>query len=191
MNKFKETFWVNTSSGTRAYPFKNGQPQKRAEANWKLFSEGIYTESNGNIIKQQTDILEQAEEIHTYLENNKYTYGHRYGGIEYMRNIREVNCCSYVTWVYCEAGYIDEVYNSCSALKRAIEGKYSDKFEYISSYEEFQPGDIMFCNGTSHVQIYAGDGYVYNTGSTEAIQRNNPYYQGKCFNSYFGYRLKK
>lgn len=63
----------------------------------------------------------------------------------------------------------------------------------IDNYSTLQPGDIVFMvssanapitlsNGRTytqgHVQIYAGSGKWYNAGSTEAIQRSQPYPMG-------------
>ena len=51
----------------------------------------------------------------------------------------------------------------------------------INSYSDLQAGDIVIMSGPEggsspgHVQIYAGNGTWYNAGSTNAIQRVNPY----------------
>lgn len=199
LEEFKETFWVTTASGGKTYPFMTNKYNGREKANWKIFSEGIYTDSEGNEIKAGRigNIIDKAEEIHTYMENNGYTYGHTNGGTpEGMRNQRKVNCISFVTWVYCEAGFIDEIYISCTNFENEINsGKYKDLFQKINSYEELQPGDIMYFGESSHAEIYAGEGYSYNAGTTAAIQNDDPKYRGKyrLDNNNFkcGYRLKQ
>lgn len=199
LNKFKDAFWVSTSSGGRAYPFKTNIYGGREQANWKLFSEGKYTDSNGNEIQMRAagsgDIIDIAEKVHTYMEKNGYTYGHRNGGTpEGMRNQRVANCISYVTWVYCEAGYIDEIYTQCTTFEDAIYGKYNGLFERIYSYDELQAGDIMYFGNSDHAEIYAGDGYSYNAGNPKAIKRDEPTYKGKYRDGMsfsYGYRIKQ
>lgn len=172
LEKFKESFWVNTQGGGTAYPFvENGSYNNRKRANWKLFSEGIYTDSSGRVLYQGGDIMAKAEEIHTWMEQNSYIYGHANGGgtPEGMRNQRQVNCISFVTWVYCEAGYIDEIYTSCSNFEsQGINGKYAGKFKKVTNYNDLQPGDIMYFDG--HAEIYVGPNQSYNAGTTRAIQ---------------------
>ena len=66
----------------------------------------------------------------------------------------------------------------------------------IESYDSLKPGDVVFMtsdanapvtlsNGRTytqgHVQIYAGDGKWYNAGSTDAIQRSQPYSMGDSY----------
>lgn len=193
LETFRTKFWVYTDGGGKAYPFvENGSYTNRKRANWKLFSEGVYIDSSGNVISQGGDILSKAEEIHTYMETNRYIYGHANGGgtPEGMRSQRQANCISFVTWVYCEAGYIDEIYISCSDFEaRGINGKYAGRFQKITNYSDLQPGDIMYFNG--HAEIYAGDGKTYNAGATSAIQNDAPGYGVRSSEFRYGYRIKE
>lgn len=182
LKKFKNEFWVNTARGGKAYPFAEGDNRKAA--NWKLFSEGIYTDRNGRVIATSADggdIISVAEQVHTYMEQNRYTYGHTDGGTpEGMRNQRVANCISFVTWVYYEAGYMEDIYINCGTFETAVtRGKYAGKFEKITSYEALQPGDIMIFDDYQHAEIYAGDGYSYNAGTTNAIRGHDPKYRGR------------
>lgn len=69
-------------------------------------------------------------------------------------------------------------------------------WQIIDSYDALKPGDVVFMtsNGNApvtlsngrtynqgHVQIYAGDGKWYNAGSTDAIQRSQPYSMGDSY----------
>ncbi len=181
LTTFKNKFWVNTASGGKAKPFVSGQPQKRADANWKLYSEGIYVDSNGKTISNLAsgDITTIAGTVHDYVRTNGYSYGHSSGirsaggtvSVSKMTQQKEVNCISYCTWVYAQAGYIDEVWFACTDFNTAAtSGKYKNKFVQINSYSDMQPGDIMFINNNSnysqssidHAEIYMGPGLSYN-----------------------------
>lgn len=215
MDTFKKEFWVRTYTGGKAYPFVNGQPQARAKANWELFSKGIYRDNNGKQINSIAtgDIATVAKNVHDYISTNNYSYGHSVairGGSKKvtakdMRNqsVKEVNCISYCTWVYCEAGYIDEVYFGCSGFDQAASrGKYKNKFIKITNYNQLQPGDIMMINENGnnsttdidHAEIYMGPNKAYNAGSTRAIRgTSTTQWSALLVNYHFvhGYRIKK
>jgi len=207
---FKNSFWVYTGSGGKAYPFTTSIYGGREQANWKLMTEGMYTDSNGDIIATNSSsggggsatslrggtIMETAEKVHTYMEQHYYTYGHENGGTPAgMKSQRTVNCISFVTWVYYEAGLIDRIYTSCGDFQDSgVYGRYKGKFVKINNYEDLEPGDIMYFGDHDHAEIYAGDGYSYNAGTTAAIQRDEPTYKGRYRGSLsfaYGYRYVK
>ena len=81
-------------------------------------------------------------------------------------------CATYVSWVLQEAGYLTEAEHtdSASALASLLMNK---GFTIITNQSEFQPGDILVYSG--HIEIYAGNGTVYNAGSGSAIRNASPY----------------
>lgn len=119
-------------------------------------------------------ILQCAESIHSYMEKNKYTYStdptKLASTFEQSKSYKVTCCATYVSWVLKEAGYINETIHGANSLASTLQSKY--KFKKIDK-NQLQAGDIMVSNG--HIQIYAGNGQIYNAGYTEAIQRANPY----------------
>ena len=47
----------------------------------------------------------------------------------------------------------------------------------VNSVSELQPGDVLYYS-YGHVEIYAGDGKVYNAGSGNAIRGASPQTKG-------------
>ncbi len=125
----------------------------------------------------QNNLINTARDVHNWISSNYYTYGHsgKYSQPQYMRNQREVNCISYVTWVFCEAGYVDKIYISCGDFENSANMANFDK---ITNPNDLQPGDIIYFAYSpgehDHAEIYAGDGYTFNAGSTRAIQAQGP-----------------
>ena len=181
-----------------------GSSNKRYIANWKLFSTGKYTDPDGKeiIVSNSSvsggSIIECAERIHSYMEQYKYeycdlgrscTHSSSHGldiTFEESKNGHHLTCCAtYVSWVLREAGYINETINSAASgtygLAYVLENKYH--FKRVSA-SELQAGDVMVTSG--HVQIYAGNGQIYNAGYTGAIQRANPYTSSSA--GYYGLR---
>lgn len=119
-------------------------------------------------------ILQCAESIHSYMEKNKYTYSKDINKLastfEQSKSYKVTCCATYVSWVLREAGYINETIHGADSLASTLQSKY--KFEKVDK-NKLQAGDIMVSDG--HIQIYAGNGQIYNAGYTEAIQRANPY----------------
>lgn len=143
-------------------------------------------------------ILDVAEELHTIMENEMWTYS--VGGDLYWYNIElstnnpnKVTCCAtYVGSVLYVGGYLTEEeansfnYNSAPSFYNYL--KNVKQWEQITTYEDLEPGDIVFMSTpkgekgkVGHVQIYAGDNKWYNAGSTEAIQRESPYTSGVSY----------
>ena len=46
-------------------------------------------------------------------------------------------------------------------------------WKQLSSALDLQPGDVLYYNN-GHVEIFAGDGTVYNAGSGNAIRSSSP-----------------
>ena len=162
--------------------------EKRRKSEWTLFQTGYYDvldkwyEDGGNIIQC-------AEEIHKYMEDNNYTYcvygrnpyeecskyGKKHGlnsTFEESKTGYHNTCCAtYVKWVLQEAGYLSssEGSDSANGLSNILAQK---GWILITDESELKPGDILSYNG--HVEIYAGDGKIYNAGSGDAIRDAAP-----------------
>ncbi len=165
--------------------------ERRRKSEWTLFQTGYYDvldkwHSEGGM---GGTIIECAKTIHEYMEANNYTYC-VYGGNSYeecgsfgkshglnttfeesMTGYHNTCCATYVSWVLQEAGYItaEEHTNSADAMTSLLLQK---GFTVITDASQLQPGDILSYSG--HVEIYAGDGTVYNAGSGNAIRSASP-----------------
>ncbi len=178
--------------------------EKRRKAEWLLFKTGYYINS-GTFWTSNSEFLDNflqaAEETHKHMEANKYIYYSDPGGGALPNNIanawtnKHTCCATYVNWALYEAGYKAEGdLPSNPHSSPELYNFFKNKFEHITSYNQLQPGDIVFVNGSgspySHVQIYAGNGQWYNAGSTEAIQRPNPYSQDDWAMQHFTVALR-
>lgn len=153
----------------------------RADANWELFSTGVYKDHHGNpIVLASTSggaggILQSAEKIHAYMEQNNYYYSLNINQLkntfEESKSTRATCCASYVAWVLRDCGLINETSHSAPGLARILENKYGWKRVNRS---ELQAGDVIVYT-YGHVEIYAGNGQIYNAGSDNAILRASPY----------------
>ena len=136
-------------------------------------------------------ILDGAEKVHTMYEQYKWAYYSdlsqlKWGNINYStNNPSKMTCCAtfvgsalYVGGVFSEATLNKYNYNSQYGISKLCQEAGWTK---ITSYSQLAAGDIVIMSGPSggskpgHVQIYAGNGTWYNAGSTNAIQRDNPY----------------
>lgn len=136
-------------------------------------------------------ILEGAEKVHTMYEKNGWAYytnlGQlRWNNIDYStNNPSKMTCCAtfvgsafYVGGVFSESELNKYNYNSQYGIDKICQEHGWSK---ITSYSSLAAGDIVIMSGPGggsapgHVQIYAGNGTWYNAGSTNAIQRENPY----------------
>ena len=136
-------------------------------------------------------ILDGAKKVHTMYEKNGWAYytslGQlRWNDINYStNNPSKMTCCAtfvgsafYVGGVFSEAEINKYNYNSQYGIDQLCQAHNWTK---ITSYSQLAAGDIVIMSGPSggsapgHVQIYAGNGTWYNAGSTNAIQRENPY----------------
>ena len=136
-------------------------------------------------------ILDGAKTVHTMYEQNGWYYYSsldqlRWNDIKYStNNPSKATCCAtfvgsafYVGGVFTEQEINQYNYNHQMGISDLCEAHNWIK---ITSYSALQAGDIVIMSGTGggstpgHVQIYAGNGTWYNAGSTNAIQRDNPY----------------
>ena len=136
-------------------------------------------------------ILDGAKAVHTMYEQNGWYYYSsldqlRWNDIKYStNNPSKATCCAtfvgsalYVGRVFTEEQLNQYNYNSQYGISELCEAHNWIK---INSYSDLQAGDIVIMSGPEggsspgHVQIYAGNGTWYNAGSTNAIQRVNPY----------------
>ena len=117
-------------------------------------------------------IVSVAEEMHTYMEKNKYTYD---AGVSTFEKSKSLNqhytvCAGFVSWVMQEAGYINEsgFSNMCSPLYSTLTSK---GFKDIGSdMTKAQPGDIFFYGrgpgDFDHTDIYIGNNNKLSWGIT-------------------------
>lgn len=168
-----------------AQPF-NGSSDRKV-ANWNLFNTGVYLAKDGTEIK--SGIIDIADSIHKYMEDNNYKYcvffSNKYEEhtrsnecgldttFEKSKVHKQNSCCAtYVSWVLQEAGYLTEAEHTdgANSLRTILMRK---GWQMVNNVSDLQPGDIICYNG--HIEIYAGDGKVYNAGSGNAIRRSSPY----------------
>lgn len=160
---------------------------KRRKSEWKLFLTGYM--DNINKWASDNSIIECADRIHKYMEQNSYTYcvsfcndleecsspsqcGRNVTFEESKTGHHKTCCATYVSWVLQEAGYITRKQHTDSAgtMKNTLEKM---GWQEISSIEQAEPGDILYYS-YGHIEIYAGDGTVYNAGSGNAIRDPSP-----------------
>ncbi len=172
----------------------------RRKAEWLLFKTG-YNIATHSFTPEGGAIIEWAQIIHQYMEENNYVYC-VYGGNEYEEcntlsrgshylsptfegsktspQTRKSCCATFVSWVLQEAGYLttEEHTDGVETLERTLETQKG--FTKVAK-SELKPGDIVIYSG--HVEIYAGNGQVYNAGSGNAIRSvapNGGYGVEKC-----------
>lgn len=147
----------------------------------------------GSKIYSGGSIIEVADMIHKYMEQNNYTYcvldnSNQYEECGKYNKAHGLNrtfeesktgyhntcCATYVSWVLQMVGYIDDSDHSDGAETLAqtiLMGKYGWKRVSVA---EAQPGDILYYT-YGHIEIYAGNNTKYNAGSGDAIRRISPY----------------
>ncbi len=179
-----------------------GQPfngsTNRKTANWQLFHTGKYYTAEGNEIS--SGVIGIADQIHKYMEQNNYSYcvygsnsyeecgslGKSHGlstTFENSKTNKNTCCATYVSWVLQEAGYFTAAdhTNSATAMSNKLKAK---GWQAITNASELQPGDVVYF-GYGHVEIYAGDGKVYNAGSGSAIRGASPAKDNSIYSSSF------
>lgn len=180
----------NTASGQYSKGVEN-----RRKSEWTLFQTGYYDRINKWHSEGGGTVIEVAQKIHSYMEQNKYTYcvygGNSYeecsGGGHGLNSTFEASktgyhhtcCATYVSWVLQEAGYLsDSEHNdSASGLQQIMKNK---GFQMITNEADLQAGDVLCYS--SHVEIYAGDNKIYNAGSGNAIRNASPAKRTRAFN---------
>lgn len=169
--------------------------ENRRKSEWRLFQTGYYDRINKWHSEGGGTVIEVAQKIHSYMEQNKYTYcvlggnsyeecpGRDHGlniTFEASKNGYHHTCCAtYVSWVLQEAGYLSdsEHSNSASGLQQIMKSK---GFQMITNEADLQAGDVLCYS--SHVEIYAGDNKIYNAGSGNAIRNASPAKRTRAFN---------
>ena len=154
----------------------------RRKAEWLLFKTGYYDrideyyEDGGNIVSA-------AAIAHDYISSNGYYYsqgGDLPGTVKDVKNTRAVCCATFVSWTLYEAGYdwmLDcPNINYCGELLPFLESNGGKKI-MNPTMDSLQAGDIVFygSGGSSHTDIYIGDGLWYNCGGDDSVQRKDPY----------------
>ena len=193
----------NTDALKNAFKTANGaQPfncsTDRKTANWQLFHTGKYYTKEGNEIA--AGIIGIADQIHKYMEQNNYSYcvyssnsyeecgklGKSHGlstTFEGSKTNKNTCCATYVSWVLQEAGYFTAADHTNGAI--TMSNKLRAKgWQVITKASELQPGDIVYFD-YGHVEIYAGDGKVYNAGSGSAIRGASPAKDNSIYGSDF------
>jgi len=180
----------NTAKTPNGSVYSKGLENRR-KSEWILFKTGYYDRINEYCQTTASGsagrILEVAEEIHSYMEQNNYSYcilgaernshsgGHGLNNtFEESKTGYKLTCCAtYVSWVLRDAGLIDTTIHGALQL-----GEYLVKNGFtIVSYSEMEAGDIVIMtrSGGGHTQIYAGDGQWYNAGSESSVTGSAPY----------------
>ena len=176
---------ITVDSGTSTNSSSTTTNEERAE----ILNEANAVESNTSPKVVLTGssgerIVAKAEEIHQYMEDNKYTYC-VYGGNSYEEcgsygkghglnttfeesktGYHNTCCATYVSWVLQETGHISraEHSNGADTLANTLKNKGWTKVPA----NQLQPGDVMVFSG--HVQIYGDNAEIYNAGSGRSIR---------------------
>lgn len=166
--------------------------EDRRKKEWRLFTTG-YNNVTNSYFPQSSEILQVADIIHEHMENIKYQYS--LDGARLPNSFEEcytkpyICCATYVSWVLHESGYEKSLTHSSGTLYE----QYKDEFEYISNYNELQPGDVVFFRngdnnsyGFGHVEIYNGDDTWFGAGSDKAITSPAPKSTGNRSGSFWG-----
>ena len=167
--------------------------EERRKSEWTLFQTGYY-DVLGKKYQEGGAIIDAADMIHKYMEQNHYTYCVYFGNsseectsksqcglntsFEASKTGKHHTCCAtYVSWVLIEAGYLDvsECEHSANGLRDYL--KNSKGWTLVASTNDLQPGDILCYN--HHVEIFAGEGTRYNAGSGGSIRGASPTTQGR------------
>ena len=178
---------------------------KRRRAEWLLFKTG-FNVATGGFVSKGGKIVECAQMIHQYMEENNYIYcvyksndgeeclklnkgdcylSSTFEGSKSSEKTRKTCCATFVSWVLQEAGYLEK--NECKhgANNLAAFLENSKGFTRVLK-SELVAGDIIVCDG--HVEIYAGDNQVYNAGSGSAIRGAAPSSQTSLNRCKYGLR---
>ncbi len=180
----------------------------RRKAEWILFKTG-YNVATNSFIPEGGAIIECAQMIHQYMEQYNYIYcvkgsnsyeecsklgrGAHYlsatfEGSKASEQTRKTCCATFVSWVLQEAGYITVADHSDSAGTLASILEKQKGFTRVLK-TELEAGDIIVCDG--HVEIYTGDGQVYNAGSGNAIRSASPSSKTNIYKCLYGLRAPK
>lgn len=160
--------------------------------NYNLTKEQVYEKltnlKNINVQKNVTDkFINTAKEIHNIMENEKWHYSvgndlYWYDIKNSLNNPNKATCCAtyigvclYKSGIFSEEEMNSFNYNWAPYIYSFL---VLNGWLEINNYNDLKSGDIVFetdSDSVDHVQIYAGAGKWFNAGSTDAIQRLNPY----------------
>ncbi len=172
------------------YPDNDGVLTGRRKEEWDLFQCGYFSLIDEWYVEPSAsgggDIIKTAEKIHKYMEDHDYVYNGVYAStFEGSKKYKACVCASFVSWVLIDCGYINTCYHDCGNLDNLLAA--NSKFERINKVKkvsQLKAGDILIYEdywsggyGRVHTEIYAGNNTIYNAGSTNALQRENPYYK--------------
>lgn len=140
-------------------------------------------------ISANSSFLEVAKYCHDYLADNQYFYSseankaaNRYVDdgksagrnipVDTKESIRYIDCSAYVSWVLYEYGYTE-----IKGWQKTSSWFFGECTSHYPSWKKVslsqaQAGDILAKEG--HVEIYVGNGKVYNCGATSAIRAKEP-----------------
>lgn len=154
----------------------------------RQYAREYYEKYKGMTAPLSGTIIQVADEIHKYMEQSGYTYC-VYGGNSYeecngsghglnktfedsKNGYHHACCATYVSWVLQASGFISDSEHTDSAegVRNLLVRK---GWKQLSSALDLQPGDVLYYNN-GHVEIFAGDGTVYNAGSGNAIRSSSP-----------------
>ena len=148
-------------------------------------------------------VIDGAKKVHTVYEQNGWAYYNslselKWNDINYStNNPSKKTCCAtfvgsafYVGGVFTESEINQYNYNHVDGISSLCSDHGWTK---ITDYSQLEAGDVVIMSeygGTApgHVQIYAGNGTWYNAGSTDAIQRENPYTSDASGRFLYAYR---
>lgn len=154
------------------------------------------------------EFVEKAYEIHNIMETDKsqgggwdycvykpgdgdtHKYGHSCGLAstieEAVAGQHNTCCATYVSWCLKQVGYTD--FKNMHGAKSTYDWTVEQGFTPILSYEEMQPGDLLFnkhdytgsdVSQIGHVQILGNNKEWLNAGSVEAINDSPKSYTAK------------
>lgn len=164
-------------------PWESGQYTARQVKDklnaWnQIFGKYGSLSSGGDASTTSGKIIQSAKKIHTYMEQNNYYYtttntSALKATFEESKQSRATCCATYVSWVLRDAGLINDTSHSALGLGQLLVNKYH--WQKITDINKLKAGDVIYYENDHHVEIYAGNGQVYNAGTDKAIKRANPY----------------
>ncbi len=206
MNKFKESFFVYNADRSKGWPYisSNGASdyeRSRKTANFKLFSEGIYTDIHGNIIQKGSGSSAGSGDIFEMLTFGKKAFGKDLDGAKRVGVISSnfsgfsgAWCSVYAFSLYEHAGFItleeaNSLANPEKGLTYAGYWQRMDNFKHYNGYVNNrvigdinykpQPGDlILYSDGTWNTATHVGVIYEVTGSAIKTIEGNST--GGKC-----------
>ena len=178
-------------------------PNKYEQSNPEEESNNSSNSSSNISAGSAQGVIDGAKKVHTVYEQNSWAYYDslselRWSDINYStNNPSKKTCCAtfvgsalYIGGVFSESEINQYNYNHVDGISSLCSAHGWTK---ITDYSQLAAGDIVIMSeyggsAPGHVQIYAGNGTWYNAGSTEAIQRENPYASDASGRFLYAYR---